>query len=213
MSIGSCVMDVKEIIGRQFEEFFHYQFPEMVDCTKELNVPDFYHPSGFWVETKVGYKGWGCRVKKYQIDASEEFSAPVVHALGMHNFYGAMSLPQQTEWGKRRYLEQKMDFTSISIVSGGLMKGIWNKEARLNGRCSIRYCMVKPSLLRNIFLDRSFSRNDVRIESSGEFYGFDRQDYSFMGEITEGKSPLSYCLMLHKEKDAVISDYFEERLF
>lgn len=57
-------MDVREIIGKCFEEFFHSKFPDMIDCTQNKNTPDFYHPSGFWVEAKGGIKNGAVELKK-----------------------------------------------------------------------------------------------------------------------------------------------------
>lgn len=84
------------------------------------------------------------------------------------------------------------------------MEGILKRSQRWNLSHTIRYCMVKPSVLRNIVLDRNFSLNGVSRDSAEDFFGFNREDYTFAGEINEKTLPLSYCLMLNNNEDKVV---------
>ncbi len=210
-------MEPGRIIGDIFEEHFHSLFPELIDFTgSEDVVPDFYHPSGFWVEAKAGYWEWGCRPKKKQVDAHSEILSklgePVIHALGIHDFYGSMSLPQKTDWGKKRYLKEHMNFTSITFVGQEIMEGVLGRGQKLNGNGTIEYCMLKPSMLRNILLDRKgFSFNKIRADSADKFFGFNRGDYTFLGGIHERVLPLDYCMMLNHKTESVVRDYFLEK--
>lgn len=205
-------MHIPTEIGRHFEDFLHSLFPDLINCTAEDNVPDFYcSTEGFWIEAKVGYMGWGCRVKEYQVKPFKDFKEPVVHALGMHDLYGTSKLPHKTTWGLHNYFNRHMVFTSINFISGTMMEKLWAKEMQWNKKETMEYCMIKPSLLRNIMLDRGFSRNNVRIDSAEEYYGFSRDDYYFSGAVNATSLPLDFSLMLEKGRDDCVKDYFERQ--
>lgn len=198
---------ISQSIGLRWENFFHEQFPELVSTVNNLNVPDFYHPSGFWVEAKVGNQQWGPRIKEYQIQGFRDFQEPVIYALGFHNFDKAhQRLTQRTEKGRQKCLEYEMSFVERVLVDKEIVEKIWQKESKWNEQQTIQYCMIKGSLLRNILLDRPFKRQGIPVNSSSEFYGFKREDF-FMVQPSVG----SYGAILKKEGSEKVVEYFRAK--
>lgn len=183
---------IQTSIGLRWERILHERYPALQSTVGDENVPDFYHPSGFWIEAKAGNVLWGGRIKEYQLDQISEFERPVVYAFGMHNLNDAMRrVRQKTERGRQRYLERHMDIVETYFISSRIMERVFRMETRTSKK-GITYCMVKPSLLRNIILDREFSRMGESIQSSEDFYGFRREEYSIgidngVGHVLHGE--------------------------
>lgn len=198
---------ISQSIGLRWEKVLHEQFPELVSTVNDLNVPDFYHNSGFWVEAKVGNQQWGPRIKEYQIECFMDFPEPIIYAFGFHNFDNAFQrLTQRTERGRQKCLEAEMSFVERVLVDKEIVEKIWRKESKWNERETIQYCMIKGSLLRNIFLDRPFKRQGTNVDSSEEFYGFRREDF-FIVHPSVG----SYGLMLRREGSENVMSYLSEK--
>ncbi|MBS3079090.1 hypothetical protein J4218_03140 [Candidatus Pacearchaeota archaeon] len=169
---------VQNSIGLRWERILQERYPVLQSTAGDENVPDFYHPSGFWIEAKAGNVLWGGRIKEYQLAQIKGFQEPVVYAFGMHNLHDAIRrLNQRTELGRQRYLEKHMDIVETYFISSRIMHQVFNMEKRTSKK-GLVYCMVKPSLIRNIILDRSFTRMGESIQSAEEYYGFNRGEYS-----------------------------------
>ena len=177
---------VQNSIGLRWETVLNERYPELESTSGDLNVPDFHHPSGFWVEAKAGNRLWGGRVKEFQFEQESELDEPVVYAFGMHNLDEATRrLKQKTERGRQRFLEQNMAFVETYFVSGEIVKKLFEREKRVSAKMGLVYCMVKPSTLRNILLDRAFHRFGKQITSSSNYYEFNRAKYriGFDGKV------------------------------
>lgn len=169
---------VFDSIGKRWEKLFHRRYPEMVSRCKDQNGPDFEHPSGFYVETKAGNRLWGVRLKPDQLDYMETLDHPVIYACGMHNMDNALRLVrQETERARQRFLQRNMNIVEVYFVSGEIVRSMFEREQRTSAKEGLVYCMLKPSMLRNVLLDRPFSRFDEKINDSADYYGFDRADY------------------------------------
>jgi len=189
---------VQDSIGLRWERILQERYPALESTSGDKNVPDFYHPSGFWIEAKAGNVLWGGRIKEYQLDQIKDFQEPVVYAFGMHNLHDAIKrLNQRTERGRQNYLERNMGIVETYFISSEIMKMVFRMEKRTSKK-GLVYCMVKPSLMRNIILDRGFSRFGSRIESSEEYYGFSRDDY-----LVDIQDNIGYVLHAEKEKKAI----------
>jgi hypothetical protein len=194
---------VQNSIGFRWEKILHDKFPDLMYTSGDNNVPDFYHPSGFWVEAKAGNIRWGGRIKQYQLDQIRDFNKPVVYAFGMHNFDNAIKrLGQKTERGRQNYLKKNMSISETYFISSDIIRGILDHDSKVSEK-GMRYCMVKPSALRNVILDRPFKRQGVRIESSAEYYGFNRDNYYIY--MSSGRG----CI-LHKDIESQIIDFLRQ---
>jgi hypothetical protein len=214
---------VQSSIGLRWENILQEEYKDSRSTAGDDRVPDFHHPSGFWIEAKVGNVGWGCRLKQYQLDQIGNLKEPVVYGLGMHNFDKARKrLKQKTEWGRQRNLERNMEIVEAYFVSGEIVKKFFEKEVKVSGRgqlCwqwkvgnkwitnfdpgSMKYCMVKSSALRNIIFDRPFRRMDKRIKSSAEYYNFNRDD--FIIDVEDG-----FGYILHTKREAGVYEYLKK---
>ncbi len=193
---------VQDSIGLKWERELELRYPSL-ERKSDNNVPDFYHQAGFWVEAKAGNKLWGGRVKDYQFEQEAILFEPVIYAFGMHDLDDATGLVvQTTEDDRQRFLDRNLNFVEIYLISGVIVHKINEREKRVSKKAGEVYCMVKPSLLRNILLDRNFTRFGQRINSSAKYYGFRRRDYEI--GINVGKNS-NVSFMLHKtwEKSAI----------
>jgi len=199
---------VSDSIGLKFERFLDGRFPDLSDTGNSLLVPDFYHPiHGFWLEAKVGNILWGSRIKEYQIDAFSKIKAPVVYALGVHEFHDAYKrLRQKTERGRQAYLDRHMDIPQVCFITNGFMKLLWKKEKRVSVKRGLTYCMIKNSTLNNVFLNREFKRhNQTALPES--YYGFSYDDYDFFETIDDG---MHWRGILDPKKDRGFAEFLRE---
>lgn len=186
---------VQESIGLRWEEVLKTRFPQLIQSDVRSDLPDFYHPEGFWIEAKAGNRLWGGRVKSYQFEQVSRLDEPVVYAFGMHDLDNALRrVSQKTERGRQRYLSRHLRFVEIYFVSGKLLQKVHDKEKRISRKEGLEYCMIKPSILRNILQDRAFSRFGTQIGSAEAYYGFDRSQYVRLFEGNTG-------LILHETED------------
>ena len=193
----------QDSIGLRWENILQERYPSLISTRHEDNVPDFYHPSGFWIEAKAGNVRWGGRLKWKQLAQVKDFSDPTVYAFGMHNFNDAEArLTQKNEGWRQRCLEKNMDIVENYFISSEVVRGILEADTKVSGN-GMRYCMVKPCTLRNIIFDRTFSRDNKRIESSADYYGFERGDYYI--DMEEG---VGYVLNLGREEKVI--DFFRQ---
>ena len=175
----------------RWENIVQESYLELISTRRDPNVPDFYHPSGFWFEAKCGNIGWGGRIKKNQLRQIKDFEDPVVYGFGLHDFDEATKrLMQATEGWRQRCLIKNMGIVEAYFISSEIVNRILEKETKVpkkpswgrdeNGRMVFKrwpYCMVKRSTLQNIIFDKDFGRGRRRIKSSADYYGFDRKDY------------------------------------
>ncbi len=135
---------IQNSIGLRWEKVLHENYPDLLSTVGDRNVPDFYHPLGFWIEAKAGNIGWGGRIKQYQLDQIADFKEPVIYAFGMHDLDDTLErVKQKTERGKQKYLEKNMSFVETYFISSQIVKQILEKETGVSERGKI-YCMVKP---------------------------------------------------------------------
>jgi hypothetical protein len=198
-----CFMGViQNSIGLRWEIVLNERYPDLISTSGDERVPDFYHPSGFWVEAKAGNIAWGGRIKQYQLNQVSDFKDPVVYAFGMHNFDNAMArLRQMTERGRQACLQREMDFVETYFISGEIVRGILERDTKVSEK-GMKYCMVKPSTLRNVIFDRVFRRDGVQMQSSADYYGFSREDY-----IIDMEEGVGY--VLHSEKEGEVFDFLK----
>ena len=142
--------NVQKAIGQRWEDILQEKYPELISTAGDVRVPDFYHPSGFWIEAKSGKIEWGCRIKKYQLDQIADLKDPIVYAFGMHNLEQAnKKVNQKTDLGRKRYLERNMAILETYFISGNIVNEIFEKDQKSSEK-GLVYCMVKPCSLRNI---------------------------------------------------------------
>ena len=96
-----------------------------------------------------------------------------------------------------------MEIVELYFISGKIVKGILERDTKISAR-GLRYCMVKPSTLRNILLDRAFRRNGKRIFSSADYYGFNRERF-----VANSEDPIRY--FLNKEKEPAVIDFVRKQ--
>ena len=194
---------VQNSIGLRFENYLSEESADIIWTAGDSNVPDFHHPSGFWIEAKTGNVRWGGRLHEYQMKYNN-FREPLVYAFGMHNFDDARArLHQTTEGWRQRCLKKNMEIVELYFVSGDVVNGILRKDEKISAK-GMAYTMVKPSTLRNIILDRPFRRGKKKILSSADYYGFERKDYS-----VKDSGFLQY--FLNSEKECPVVDFLESR--
>lgn len=187
---------IQDCIGKRWERVFHRRYPEFDSRCDDERGPDFYHPDGFWVEAKAGNRLWGGRIKPAQLEFMGSLDNPVVYAFGMHNLDDIFKkLRKKTEAEIKEYLRKNMQFVEVYFVSGDVVNMMFQKEKRESEKEGLVYCMIKPSMLRNIILDRPFCRFDEEIPSSENYYGFSRGDYKIGFRDGVG-------YILHKRKEA-----------
>jgi len=139
----------------------------------------------------------------------------------MHDFDDAnKKLIQSTKWGRRMHLENNANVLHMNFITNPFMDLLYDKEKRISGEGEIEYCMIKPSVLNNLFENREFTRRakkdcDGKIVTPGtrvmseSFYGFTYQDYRwFEGTSKDGKFVRA---ILDPEKDRDFIDYLNER--
>ena len=221
---------VTNSIGDWFEDFISYRYSDLWYTGHDNLVPDFFHADyfgddnwrdNFWIEAKVGNVQWGCRIKDYQIDAFDKPGKSIVYALGMHDFDNANArLTQVTKRGRKLYLERHANVLQLNFITDPFMNRLYSKESRMNARETIEYCMIKPSVLNNVFENREFTREakkneEGRIVTPGRkvmpesFYRFNYGDYSwFEGTREDG---LFVRAILHPERDGEFIDYFNQK--
>jgi len=224
---------VTDGIGDWFEEFVHESYPGLTYTGDDNNVPDFCHIRGidsksvddFWLEAKVGNVQWGCRIKGYQIDSFDKPEKSIVYVLGMHNFDDANKrLVQLTRGGRRRYLERNAEVLQMNFITNPFMNLLYHNEKRLNAKETMRYCMIKPSVINNIFLDREFTRGakkneDGEIVTPGKivtpesFYGFSYGDYRFFEGDQEDGLKVRAILDPNRDKKFIKFLLSRERLY
>jgi hypothetical protein len=195
-------------IGTRFENFIQENFPGLENTTKDIRVPDFFHPSGLWIEVKIGNQLWGPRIKEYQIERFKRLKEPLIYALGLHDFDRAKERLEDFDSKERQeILEREMNINEVYLVSQEIVEKVWNKESRINDRRTMVYCMVKRAMFRNIIRERKFRKGGKLIESAQNFYGFNRKDY-LMHEPTNGDI---WGSILHKRNDSraigILEDY------
>lgn len=196
-------------IGIKFERTLIDLFPELDETTREDNVPDFFHPRHeFWLEAKTGYVEWGVRIKDYQVKSFRKLQEPLVYAIGFHNFeHSTQRLTHKTERWRQNYLDRYMDITQICFVSKELLDLIWRKEKRKSKKSSLSYCMIKPSVINNVFLNRNFKRFGELFDPE-DFYGFSYSDYELS---THEKHERVYRAILRKKHDQPFMDFMTEQ--
>jgi hypothetical protein len=189
-------------IGDRWEDVLEDSFPSLErNESEDQRLPDFYHPDGFYIEAKAGNRLWGGRVKPAQLDHAKKLDRPVIYAFGMHDLDNAKQvLNQDTEEKRKDFLEKNMHFVEVYFISGSLVRKIFVKERRLSKKEGLVYCMIKPSTLRNIILDRKFKRFGEDVQSSSKYYGFNRRDYEIGFE-----DGLGFILHKGREREAINS--------
>jgi hypothetical protein len=173
---------VTDSIGLKFERDIKKMFPDFLyqNGNGSNLVPDFYDSDfGFWLEAKTGNRGWGVRIKDYQVEGFSDLDEPTVYLLGFHSFDDAnRRLSQKTEAGRQRYLDRSFGIVDYALVSDSMIARLWNADHRIPEKTGNPYFMLKPSILNNLFLRRDFHRFGNKVNPE-EFYGFDYEDYSF----------------------------------
>jgi hypothetical protein len=174
--------DVGKSIGRNFERYLMNRFPDLKYVGDEdKNVPDFWNPRyGFWVEAKAGNEKWGVRIKGYQVRKFREIPEPVVYAAGLHDFCDAKKrLTELTEDERQGCLDKSLNFKEVNFITKDFMTRLWQMEKRRNQKNTISYCMIKKSVINNIFENRWFSRFG-RVVSPERYYNFSYEGLRLM---------------------------------
>ena len=191
---------IQDSIGFRFENYLQETYPDLIWTARNSNVPDFYHPSGFWIEAKAGNVRWGGRIKRYQMSYND-LEDPLTYAFGMHNFDRAKQRLYHTKEGwRQRCLRRHMEIIELYFVSGDIVNKVLVRDEKISKKKGKPYTMVKPSTLRNIILERKFRRGDDIIDSAEDYYGFDRRNYS-----VKDSGPVQY--FLHSEKEQAVIDF------
>jgi len=166
-------------VGYRFQNFLLEKFPELSFTGVSPHVPDFNHSEmDFWLEAKAGNIRWGARPKENQAEDFREL-VNVVYALGFHNLDGVnKKVRQKTERGRQSYLERNMHIVQVCFVSDSMMNLLLEHETRESKKSGERYCMVKNSVLNNLFGRREFTRFGQTAEPES-YYGFSYSDYKF----------------------------------
>jgi hypothetical protein len=196
-------------IGTKFERTIQDLFPDLRSTVREQNTPDFFHPTlNFWIEAKVGYIGWGARIKDYQIESFREINEPLVYAIGFHDFFQAnQRLTQTTELERQDYLDKNMEVLQICFISQELINLLWKKERRISEKEKTPYCMIKSSTLNNIFERREFKRFEETVNPE-DYYGFSYSDYDFFVSQINGTLYRSII----KKTDTCLTDFIKEQI-
>ena len=209
---------VNDSIGKYFENFISEKYSELEYKGDDLLCPDFCYPKygkiKFFIEAKVGNIKWGPRIKDYQIDVFEKLEEPVIYILGMHDFNNANErLVQKTEKGRMNYLKRNMKFLQICFVTNSFMNLLYEKEKRISKKEKLEYCMIKDSVLNNVFMNREFRRSkssefgEIKI-SPEEYYGFSYDDYQFI----ENKNNLFHLRgIFDPNKDKSFIDFIKRK--
>ena len=194
-------------IGTRFENFIQEHFPGLENTTKDMRVPDFFHPKKLWIEAKVGNQLWGPRIKAYQIRRFKRLEDPLIYALGLHDFNRAKErLEHYSSKERQKILKKEMNINEIYLVSKDIVEKIWNKESRVNGKGTLIYCMIKKAIFRNIIREREFRRGGELIASAQDFYEFNRNEY-----VMDEPNGKLWGAILHKKTDSraieILQDY------
>ena len=97
-------------IGTRFENFIQEHFPGLENTTKDMRVPDFFHPKKLGIEAKVGNQLWGPRIKAYQIRRFKRLEDPLIYALGLHDFNRAKErLEHYSSKERQKILKKEMN--------------------------------------------------------------------------------------------------------
>lgn len=211
-----CFMGgISEAIGWRLESLFLKTFQGFVDCRKDKVVPDFYNPEfGFWVECKNGNWQWGERLKSDQGRRFERISEPIVYFLGLHTYdHARLKLAEKTPGEMRQILGRWMKVPETYIVTDDIVDAVLREESRLNKKGTIRYCMMKRSVIRHIFEDRSFQRFAEHIPSAHEYFGYDRKNFDWTSRDVPVSSVANLTgVVLRKKEDDRVAEYFAKYL-
>ena len=187
---------VSDAVGLIYEDRLKDQFPEL-KRTQRLNHPDF-TAGTFYVEAKAGYRDYGVRFKRYQVEEFQKLDKPTIYALGFHAFPRLMQFKGRKN--KRRLVQTMMrllTFPEEYVISDQVVQTVWNQERRTSSK-GFEYCTAKRRFFEQMIRGGLIVRNGAEHDTH-EYYGINPDDF-----VLQLPTPHTFGTLLHKVKDAEV---------
>ncbi len=185
---------VSDAVGLIYEDKLQTMFPELQRSDKP-NHPDF-TTGTFHIEAKAGYRDYGVRLKRYQVEEFPKIELPTVYAIGYHAFPGLMQFKDRKS--KLRLVQKMMillHFPEQYLVSDNIIQAIWEQERRTSSR-GFEYCTAKRRFLEQIIRGGPIVRRGQQQEAH-RVYGVNPSDF-----VLKSPTPRTFGMLLHRVRDA-----------
>lgn len=124
---------ISDAVGLIYEDRLQTLFPELRRTSKP-NHPDFTART-FYLEAKAGYRDYGVRFKRYQVEQFQQLDQPTIYALGFHAFPGLMQFKSRKNRSRLvQIMITLLTFPEEYFISNQIVQALWQQERRTSSK-------------------------------------------------------------------------------
>ncbi|MGK0209064.1 MAG: hypothetical protein ACI83O_000327 [Patescibacteria group bacterium] len=201
---------LSDAIGDHFEEFIQDNFQTLYHKAQTSIAPDFYDAEHeFYIEAKVGYQGWGPRIKRYQVENfTKDLNHRTIYAIGLHTMSQSTEKTKhlKTKQGIRNRIDKELEIAQVTFISDEIIQKIYHKAHKVSESGKHEYFMLKPAILKDIFQNREFKR-EGKTQTCESYYKFNPVRYETYQEGIHNYTP--WQAIINPEQDKSFRRFLE----